>query len=158
MSDDLIKIDPQFADALAAAGIRVNQIRRRTLLQIHAILFSQYCRTYWRAPSYELTTGADVFDVVTHDAETCTACAPLVGPLFPRQPQPPCTCHYRLHTAQLPYQVGRTTVRRRTVVLGSYFTIDPWCPHHAPVRVGGWEAFPDWPYEVVLDEDTRRGY
>ena len=76
----------------------------------------------------ELTTGAD------------------------RRPTPPCTCHYGLHTTQLPYQVNRTTVRRRTVVLGSYFTIDPWCPHHAPVRVGGWEAFD------TLDEDERRGY
>ena len=151
MSDELIKIDPQFADALAAAGIRVNQIRRRTLLQIHAILFSQYCRTYWRAPSYELTTGTDVFDVVTHDAAACWVCTP--------PPPPRCTCPYSLHVAHLPYQVNRTTVRRRTVVLGSYFTIDPFCLHHGDIAIDDdRDAFTDRPYEVVLDEDERRGH
>ena len=166
MSDELVKIDPQFADALAAAGVRVNQIRRRTLLQLYAILFRQYCRTYWRAPAYELTTGDDVETVHCAcwvvrgslgepiEAEQNPDCPLHWAPSW----LPPCTCHYGLHTAQLPYQVDRTRVRRRLVVLGSYFTIDPWCPHHAPVRAGGWEAFPDRPADDVLDEDERRGH
>ena len=121
--------------------------------------------SYIHAP--ELTTGDDVEPV------RC-ACWMVRGRTLESPPEweqnpdcplhwapswlPPCTCHYGLHTAQLPYQVDRTRVRRRLVVLGSYFTIDPWCPHHAPVRAGGWEAFPDRPADDVLDEDERRGH
>ena len=126
---------------------------------------------YWGRWTRQLTTGDDV---------TPTQCAcyyagstwhegPMVREYHLEQNPdcplhwapswlPPCTCHYGLHTAQLPYQVDRTRVRRRLVVLGSYFTIDPWCPHHAPVRAGGWEAFPDRPADDVLDEDERRGH
>jgi hypothetical protein len=53
----------------------------------------------------------------------------------------PCTCRYGLHpTIWNPtHLIDIPGVGQRGAAYT--FQIDPWCPHHAPVRVGGWDAF-----------------
>lgn len=71
---------------------------------------------------------------------------------------PPCTCTYALHYVLWcpTHLIDIPGVGQRG---GAYtFRIDPWCPHHAPVQPGGWDAFPDRPYEVLLDEQERTGH
>lgn len=62
----------------------------------------------------QLTTGDDVFDVVTHDAADCQICGSCIGPLFIAGPLPPCTCEYE----------PSFTVNAFT------FTTTAHCPHH----------------------------
>lgn len=118
---------------------------------------------YIHAPG--LTTGEDVYEISDHDAETCAICGPTVGPLFPQQPRPSCTCRYAV-------QPVRDVVG--TIPLDLYgigkrygvwcFTIDPWCPHHGipGAYEGRQQAYREMEaeeaeYWVTLDEFERRG-
>jgi hypothetical protein len=87
----------------------------------------------------ELTTGHTPFCPVSW-GEWCDG-ASGCPPLHDDRPSPPCTCRYGLHpTIWCPtHLIDVPGVGQRGAAYT--FRIDPWCPHHAPVRVGGWDAF-----------------
>lgn len=85
----------------------------------------------------QLTTGDDVYDVVTHDAEQCAVCAPCIAPLFPSQylgPWPwPCSCAYyraRTHRAHFYETLTGSLIPTYNLPGISWFVIHSDCPQH----------------------------
>lgn len=107
---------------------------------------------YWGRWTRQLTTGADVWDITTHDAEHCTICLYLVGPLFHDWDWvEPCSCEYALHQTVW-YPTHRIDIPGVGMRGAAYtFRIDPDCHWHGVAALAR-------TYLDVLDEDERRNY
>lgn len=119
---------------------------------MHAILFQQYARTYWRENLLELTAGDGCSDCLEHSAGMQAK---------------PCKCFYGLHdVAEAPVStmvaLRRPGLWRPTWVTRCFVIV--WdCPHHG-------DAAYDWPaiqagvdqveaaFWSHLDEDERTGH